>query len=668
MGWGHAFDCFRGKNREFSPRIPRRHFSLIMKKNLLWAIGFFLAISAQAQVPTNLVADGIPAVPPELRKEVATYTDFRASIFSDWHPLRKEMLVIRRATDSAQLFSIAQPGVVPRQVTTFTDPVSGGLFHPGQGKFMVFAQDKGGNEFYQLYRYDFIDQKVTLLTDGQSRNIGSRWSHSGIWFAYTSTRRNGKDTDIYLVNPSDPKSDHLFLPMESGGWSVADWSPDDKTLLLREYVSISESRLYRADVKTGSRERVAPAGAEKISYAGARFAKDGRSIFVASDKGSEFLRLVRIDLATKEETVLTAHIPWDVDDFELSPDGKAIAFVINEDGVSVIHFIDPVSGKEKTAPKLPLGVISGLKWHANSADLAFTMTSAKSPNEVYSLAVASGNVTRWTDAQTGVSASSLVEPELVKVKSFDEVEISAFVYRPDPKQFPGRRPALIAIHGGPESQSRPGFLARFNYFLNEMGVALVFPNVRGSAGRGKTFLELDNGFRREDSVKDIGAIIGWMQRDAGLDGERIGVYGGSYGGYMVLACMTHFSDRLRCGVDVVGISNFISFLKNTQDYRRDLRRAEYGDERDEKMRAFLEKISPANDAQKITKPLFVVQGKNDPRVPVTESEQMVKAIRDHGGKVWYLMAMDEGHGFQKKGNADFQFLAMILFFRENLVK
>ena len=639
-----------------------------MNRNLLPALACFLAVSAQAQMPTNLVAEGIPPVPDQLRKDVSRYTDFRASIFSDWHPIRKEMLVIRRATDSAQLFSIVLPGVIPRQVTTFTDPVSGGLYEPVQGKFMVFAQDKGGNEFYQLYRYDFEDRKVTLLTDGKSRNIGSRWSHDGKWFAYTSTRRNGKDTDIYLVNPMDPKSDRLFLSVESGGWSVADWSADDKTLLLREYVSISESRLYTADVKTGARQLVAPAGSEKVSYAGARFAKDGRSVFVASDKESEFLRLVRIDLLSKAETVLTAHIPWDVDDFELSPDGRKIAFVANEDGVSVIHLLDLASGKENAAPKLPLGVINGLKWHANSADLAFTMASAKSPNEVYSLEVAAGTITKWTDAQTGVSAAELVEPALVKLKSFDDVEISAFVYRPDPKKFPGRRPVLISIHGGPESQSRPGFLARFNYFLNEMGVALVFPNVRGSAGRGKTFLELDNGFKREDSVKDIGTIIGWIQRDAGLDGQRIGVYGGSYGGYMVLSCLTHFSAQLQCGVDVVGISNFISFLTNTQDYRRDLRRAEYGDERDEKMRAFLEKISPANNSQKISKPLFVVQGKNDPRVPVTESEQMVRAIRQNGGKVWYLMAMDEGHGFQKKANADFQFLAMILFFRENLVK
>jgi dipeptidyl aminopeptidase/acylaminoacyl peptidase len=283
--------------------------------------------------------------------------------------------------------------------------------------------------------------------------------------------------------------------------------------------------------------------------------------------------------------------------------------------------------------------------------------------------VKSGELTRWTESETGgVDPRQFVEPELVKMKSFDGLQISAFVYRPDPKKFPGKRPVIVNIHGGPESQSRPIFQARNNYYLNELGIALVFPNVRGSSGYGKTFLTLDNGFKREDSVRDIATVLDLIKRDAALDASRIAVAGGSYGGYMSLACMTHYAEQLRCGVDVVGISNFLTFLKNTQDYRRDLRRAEYGDERDPKMAEFLERISPTTNVKKIAKPLFVVQGKNDPRVPVTESEQMVKAIRENGGSVWYLMAKDEGHGFGKKRNADFQFLATILFYGEFLLK
>ena len=193
------------------------------------------------------------------------------------------------------------------------------------------------------------------------------------------------------------------------------------------------------------------------------------------------------------------------------------------------------------------------------------------------------------------------------------------------------------------------------------------PNVRGSSGYGKAYLQLDNGYQREDSVKDIGALLDWVARQSELDAERVAVIGGSYGGYMVLASMTHYDDRLRAGIDIVGISNFVTFLENTQDYRRDLRRVEYGDERDPEMRAFLEKISPTTNAGKITKPLFVAQGLNDPRVPASESEQMVEVIRENGGVVWYLLARDEGHGFRKKANRDYYGRAVVLFLQEHLL-
>jgi dipeptidyl aminopeptidase/acylaminoacyl peptidase len=327
------------------------------------------------------------------------------------------------------------------------------------------------------------------------------------------------------------------------------------------------------------------------------------------------------------------------------------------------------SRRELRAPRLPLGVLSGLSWHENGRDLAFSLSSAQAPTDVFSLDRKTGRLERWTESETGgLDSRQFVEPELVKVRSFDGVGIPAFVYRPHPQKFPGPRPVVINIHGGPEGQAQPVFQARNNYYLSELGVAVVYPNVRGSSGYGKTFLTLDNGFKREDAVRDLGAILEWIRRQPNLDAQRVGVMGGSYGGYMALAAMIHFGEQLRCGVDVVGISNFLTFLRNTQDYRRDLRRVEYGDERDPQMAAFLERISPTTRARQIAKPLFVVQGKNDPRVPATESEQMVKAIRDHGGQVWYLMAKDEGHGFQKKRNADLQFLSTILFLREHLLR
>jgi dipeptidyl aminopeptidase/acylaminoacyl peptidase len=620
-------------------------------------------------VPDNLVVEGIPPITAELRRDAGRYLEFRSAAFNSWHPARREMIVSTRFADSTQLHLVKSPGGARRQLTFFADPVAGGSFQPKSGAFIVFSQDNGGGEFYQLYRYDLADGKVTLLTDGKSRNSGPRWSRSGKWFAYTSTRRNGKDTDVYIINPDDPKSDRRLIELSGGGWRVADIADDDSRLLLTEYISINESHLWLADAKAGARELITPKGGEKISWSGAQFARDGRTFFVSTDKDSEFQRLCRYDPATQRLAPLTPNLRSDVESFELSPDGRTLAFVSNEDGASALHLINARTGREQPAPKLPLGVIGGLEWHENGRDLAFTLSSARSPTDAYSLDGKTGKIERWTESETGgLNADTFVEPELVKLKSFDGLGISAFVYRPDAKKFPGPRPCIISIHGGPESQSRPTFQARNNYYLNELGVALVVPNVRGSDGYGKTFLTLDNGFKREDSVKDIGAVIDWIAREPRLDGGRIAVMGGSYGGYMVLASMVHFGDRLRCGVDVVGISSFLTFLKNTQDYRRDLRRAEYGDERDPQMAAHLEKISPLTNVKKITKPLFVVQGRNDPRVPMTEAEQMAGAIRGNGGQVWYLMARDEGHGFAKKKNADFQFLSTILFFREHLLK
>lgn len=632
------------------------------------ALVILLARDSFGQVPDNLVVEGVPEIPAPLRQAAGRYLEFRAAAFLGWHPKRTEMLISTRFADTPQLHLINHPGGARRQLTFLSEPIRSGAIQPKDGAYAVFGQDTGGGEFYQIYRYDFANGNIVRLTDGKSRNAGAQFSKSGKWLAYTSTRRNGRDTDIYIVNPAEPASDRLLLQVQGGGWSVADWSWDDTQLLLIEYISINESYVHVADVRAGTKKLITPKEAGKAAYAGPRFSRDAQSMFVATDQDTEFLQLVRVDFASGKHTPLTRHISWDVDEFALAPDGKTIAFITNEDGVGKLHWVDAKSGREKTAPKIPVGVPTGLEWHENGQELGFTFTSARTASDAYSVDVKSGHLTRWTESETGgLDASTFAEPALIKWKSFDGLPISAFLYRPGSKAFPGRRPVLCVIHGGPEGQTRPRFLSQYNYLLNEMGVALIFPNVRGSSGYGKTFLSLDNGFKREDSVKDIGSLIQWAQHDPQLDPERIAVMGGSYGGYMTLASMVHFNDQLRCGIDVVGISNFKTFLKNTQDYRKDLRRVEYGDERDPAMSAFLERIAPFNHAAKMRKPMFVIQGKNDPRVPITESEQMVKAIRDQGGVAWYLMAKDEGHGFAKKKNSDFQFLATLLFLNQHLV-
>ncbi len=625
-----------------------------------------------AEIPDNLVVEGIPPIPVELKRDASRYLEFRTAVFAAWHPVRREMLIGTRFSESLQLHVVSQPGGARRQMTFFSEPVAGGLFEPRHGRFIVFSQDVGGGEFYQLHRLDLTDGRTTLLTDGRSRNGNARFSRDGRWLYHNSTRRNGRDTDVWRLDPSKPDSAESILQVQGGGWAVIDVDEDGSKVLLQNRRSITDSELHLLDVATKTLKRLTPARDRVVSYGTARLSRDGRSVWATSDLDSEFLRLVRIDVASGSLTPLIRDASkspaWDVEAFEVSPDGERLAFVVNENGSSRLSLLDLGSGKVRPLSGIPSGVMTGLEWHENGRDLGFSLAHAQSPSDAYSVEVKTGRLTRWTESETGgLPAKAFREPELITVPSFDQLKVSAFVYRPDPARFPGKRPVVMIIHGGPESQSRPGFMARYNYFLNELGIALVVPNVRGSAGYGKRFLTLDDGYLREDSVKDIGAFLDWVGTDPGLDRARVSVMGGSYGGYMTLASLVHYSDRLRCGVDIVGISNFVTFLTNTQDYRRDLRRVEYGDERDPRMRAHLEKISPLNQADRIRVPLMVVQGKNDPRVPLSEAEQMVKAVRANGRTCAYLMAKDEGHGFAKKPNADFQFLSTILFLREHLL-
>ncbi len=641
---------------------------------IIFLVSALMAATVLAQsgviVPAdNLVVEGITPIPASMVEDVRRYTEFRGASLSSWHPTRREMLISTRFGDTNQVHRVKFPGGDRRQLTFFPERAGGASYQPTTGDYFIFNKDVGGNEFFQLYRYDLKDGAVTLLTDGKSRNTGGTWSKAGDRLVYSSTRRNGRDADQYIINPADPRTDRLLLQLDGGGWETADWSPDDKKLLLAEFISANESYLWIVDVATGQKTLFTPkGGATKIAYGGAVFSKDGREIYVTTDKDSEFQRLAYVDLATKQHTYLTDHIKWDVDEFALSNDGRSIAFVTNEDGISRLHVLDTRTRKERVVPGLPVGVIAGLRWHRNSHDLGFIMNSARSPVDVYSLDTRTGKVDRWTESETGgLNTSEFSEAELVRWKSFDDRTISGFLYMPAAR-FTGPRPVIINIHGGPEGQSRPSFLGRINYYLNELGVAILFPNVRGSSGYGKTFLQLDNGFLREDTYKDIGALLDWIKTQPRLDANRVMVTGGSYGGHMTFAVATRYDDRIRATLPVVGISNLVSFLEHTESYRRDLRRAEYGDERDPKMREFMLRTAPLNNAKNITKPIFIVAGGNDPRVPLNEAEQMVKKLRQNKTPVWYLMAKDEGHGFVKKKNQDFQFYATVMFIKEYLLK
>ena len=614
--------------------------------------------------PAALIADGMPEVPAELAAETRPYMEFRTAGFVGWHPTERRMMIATRFANTAQLHLVAQPMGMRKQVSFEAEPVGNGSWAPKTGDVFVTQKDIGGNEFFQIHTLK--DGKLTMLTDGKSRNGLSAWSDDGELIAYSSTKRNGTDTDLYVMNPRDPSTARMVAEVKGGGWSLAAFAPDKKSAVVGSYVSVTNTDLYMLDLASGV---MTPIGDPRkdIAYGGAQFAADG-SLWVTSDEGTDFQRLGTLDTKTGKFTPRGPQENWDVDTFDIAPDGSFIAYVTNEAGMAKLKLLDPKTNQVRTVDSLPAGIIGGLEI-SEWGEIGITFTSARSAADAYSVDPKTMTVTRWTESETGgLDVTKNSEPELVKIKSFDGIEVSGFLYRPDPAKFPGKRPMIMNVHGGPEGQSRPGFLGRNNYLLNEQGVAIFFPNVRGSTGYGKTFVSLDNGpFKREDSVKDMGAFLDALAKDPALDAGSFGLTGGSYGGYMCYAAAVQFKTKLRATNCIVAISNFVTFLENTQSYRRDLRRVEYGDERDPKQRAKLIEISPLTRVGEIEKPMMVVTGANDPRVPQSEADQIVKAIRERGATAWHLVGTNEGHGFAKKENADYQFWTSLIFWQQNLL-
>lgn len=607
----------------------------------------------------SLRLENVPEIPAEVTTRLEQYQNTRSAALASWlHD--DSILITTRFGDTSQVHRVRQPLGARQQLTFFNEPLRGASVSPDDSmNGFVFSRDVGGNEFFQLYWFDFTTSESRLLTDGRSRNQGPAWSNRGDRFAYASTRRDGRNYDIYVGTPAGDHTSHELVFEGSGLWMPMDWSPDDQRLLVINYRSITDSEVHVVDLESGTVSQVNVQD-EPVGYAGGAFDRSGQGVYLVHDHGAEFKQLHHYDLATGKSTALSADIHWDVSSFTLTRDRERLAFVTNEGGMAQLHLLDLKRNRALPTPELPVGLLGGMAFRPDGGALAMTVNTPQSPSDVYIYEFRKRTLTRWTESEVGgLDTAQFPVPELVSFASFDGLEVPAWVYRPPTD---GPHPVIVQIHGGPESQSRPGFNSLYAYWTNELGAAVIRPNVRGSSGYGKTYLRLDDGALREDSVKDIGALLEWIATQPDLDQERVIVYGGSYGGYMVLASLVHYGERLLGGVSVVGISNFVTFLENTEAYRRDLRRAEYGDERDPEMRALLENISPLNNADKITSPLFVAQGYNDPRVPYTESEQIVEAVRGNDVEVWYLLAMDEGHGFAKKPNRDYFQAATVMFF------
>ena len=636
-------------------------------KLIHWALAATMLVPAAAAFadapkPEAIILDNVPPVPDEIADATRPYMEYRTASFLGWDAASRSMLISTRFASTSQLHAVASPMGARRQISFEEEPVSGRL-SPADGT-LVAIKDIGGGEFFQLYTLK--NGQLSLLTDGKSRNNFGNWDKEGRLVGYSSTRRNGTDTDLYLIDPKDRSTDRLVAQVKGGGWNFGDFAPGGKQALVVNGKSVTKSDPYLLDVATG---KLTPIGNLKkdIAYGGFEFAPDG-TLWTTSDENSDLARLGRLDPRTGRFTPVSPPSRWGVENFDVSHDGRTIAYAVNEAGSSRLYLLDVASGQIRPVTTLPSGVIGGMEF-APWGPLGFSLSSAKSPSDAYSLDPKTLQVTRWTASETGgLDPNANVEPQLVEIKSFDGEPMSGFLYRPDPKRFPGKRPLLINIHGGPEGQTRPGVLGRNNYLINELGIAVFYPNVRGSTGYGKRFVSLDNGpWQRENSVKDIGAFLDALATDPGVDPNRIAVTGGSYGGYMCYASSIFYGKRLKGSQCTVAVSGFVSLLEHTESYRRDLRRVEYGDERDPKQRAKLLEISPIRRAGEIHDPLFVVTGANDPRVPKSEADQMVQAVRANGDEVWHMVAANEGHGYQKKENADYQFWATILFWKKTLL-
>lgn len=623
----------------------------------------------------NRITENVPAIDPALIEQLNRYQNTRGAGVEGWTS-DGCLLISTRFAETAQAHRVCQPLGMREQLTFYPEPVSGVTVSPAKAwrKGFVFGKDKGGDEFSQLYWFDDATRSTTLLTDGgRSQNGGTTLNRDGSLMAYSSTARNGADRDIWVRNTRIGES--RLLLKEGGSWTPMDFSPDGKELLVMKYVSAAESYPGAVNVETGKLEMF-PVDGGKASFGRFAFAPDGKGVYFISDEpldgqAQEFRSLRFHDIRTNQVRRVGPAINWDVQGFDISQDGSRLAYTSNEDGITRLRVVALPSLQEIALPELPIGVISGASFSPDGKRLAVTLNSATSPSDAYVIHLADGKLTRWTQSEVGgLDVSKFVAPSLIRYPTFDQVDgkprtIPAFYYKP--AKASGKLPVIINIHGGPEGQSYPTFNPTAQFLANEMGAAMLVPNVRGSSGYGKTYLSMDNAEKREDSVRDIGALLDWIAQQPELDASRVGVMGGSYGGYMVLASLQHYPQKIRAGIDVVGISDFVTFLTNTESYRRDLRRAEYGDERDPEMRAIFDQISPLKNAHKIQSALFVAQGKNDPRVPWTEAEQIAKAARGNGGPVWYLLFDDEGHGFRKKANSDYFNAASMQFWKTYLL-
>jgi dipeptidyl aminopeptidase/acylaminoacyl peptidase len=644
-----------------------RHFACAAILALLPSLA--VAQEKTVAVPPGIRVEGMPPIPQSIEDGLARYAQFREAQMLAWHPTKRQILIQTAFGNFPQIHLVDGPGHARTQLTFLPQPGVSRLvsaqFDPADGNTFVFQRDPAGGEARSLYRYDLSTGEVSLVVDAKSR-FSAVWARQGKWLAYDSTERNGKDRDLYVVQPSDPKTKRRIAEVE-GPWSPQDWSPDGTTLLANEIFSNSETYLWRVDVKTGEKKALTPRDGEKAIWYFARFSADGKKVYAISDKGGDLPRVWCADIATGKWTAVTGETDGVdiINGFELSSDGQMMAVVVDRGAISELRVIDLGTLKARPLPALPKGVIRQVRWRPRSREVAFSVESIRTQGDVYSIDTSLSTLSRWTTSEVSFNPeTALPPPELVEWKSADGVTISGILYRPAAK-FTGPRPVMINLHGGPDLREQMLFRGRSNFFLNELGVAILYPNVRGSIGFGRKFEQMDNGRGRDGAIKDVGAALDWIATRPDLDKTRVVLTGASYGGWLALEAGIVYNDRIRGIMEGAGMTDLPTYLEQTEPARQENRRREFGDERDPQTREYLRSISPVTRAADLKKPTLIMHPGKDTRVPVSQAQELVKALKANNATVWYLEFSDANHdNFPgTRANNDYVLYSWIMFFK-----
>jgi dipeptidyl aminopeptidase/acylaminoacyl peptidase len=607
--------------------------------------------------------------------DIERYLNVRSAYGASFGPAGDRLSFLMDTTGVPQVWTVDAPGEWPEQRTFFDDRVTFATWSPERPELIV-GRDRGGDERETLYRLDVTDGSITDLTQHpDAKHWFGGWRPDGERFAFASNRRDGAVFDVY-VQDRDATGADAERVHEGDGWLAVDgWSPDGDRLLVTESHSSFDQDVYVLDVETGTRRHLTPHDGD-VRHLSAAWGPEGEDVYLATDRDADTLWLARIDLAAGEQSPVTTtdgsdaalrDDDWNVDGVAIDEDSRRLVYSRNVDGyteLGVGELVAPGRLDGFPTPDLPPSVAGGVSFDPSGDRFALTVTRSDDTANVYVVDLKTGAVERWTRASTaGIPRDSFVAPELVRYPSFDGLEVPAFFSLPDTDTGHGETPVVVDVHGGPESQRRPSF-GRVKQYLLSRGYAVFEPNVRGSTGYGTAYTHLDDVGKRMDAVADLRAGVEWLHDHPAVDPDRIAVMGASYGGFMALAALAEYPDSWAAGVDIVGIANFVTFLENTGDWRRELREAEYGSLAED--RDLLESISPIHSVGDIAAPLFVLHGENDPRVPVSEAHRIVEGARGAGVPVRELVFEDEGHGFTKLENRVEAYTAIVEFLDTHL--